>query len=107
MGLLSGWFMAGLAAVAAPIIFHMIRRTPSGRIPFSTTMFLDPSPPRISKRSRIENWPLLLLRGLALTLLALAFARPFFRSAATDVTETASEKQVGYPSRSQRKHAAW
>jgi hypothetical protein len=94
MGFLSGWFIAGIAAVAAPILFHMIRRTPSGKVPFSTLMFLQPSPPRITKRSRIDQWPLLLLRALALTLLALAFARPFLRSVETNVTEAAQERQI-------------
>ncbi len=94
MGFLSGWFFAGLAAIAAPIIFHMIRRTPSGRVPFSTLMFLEASPPTITKRSRIDHWPLLLLRALALTLLALAFARPFLRSVETSVTEASPERQI-------------
>lgn len=94
MGFLSGWFIAGIAAVAAPIVFHMIRRTPSGKVPFSTLMFLQPSPPRITKRSRIDQWPLLLLRVLALTLLALAFARPFLRAIETNVTEAAPERQM-------------
>ena len=57
----------------------MIRRTPKGRVPFSTTMFLEASPPKITKRSRLDNWPLLLLRALALALLVAAFARPFLR----------------------------
>jgi ureidoglycolate hydrolase len=94
MGLLSAWFMAGIAAVAAPILFHMIRRTPSGRVPFSTLMFLDSSPPRMNKRSRIDHWPLLLLRTLALCLLALAFARPFLRAVETNVVDTAPERQI-------------
>ncbi|MAG94559.1 MAG: alpha-1-antitrypsin, partial [Planctomycetaceae bacterium] len=81
MSFLAPLYLAGLAAIAAPIIFHMIRRTPRGRMPFSTVMFLDPSPPRITREKRIEHWLLLLLRGLALTLLALAFARPFLRTA--------------------------
>ena len=79
MNFLYGLYLAGIAAVSLPILFHMIRRTPRGRMPFSTTMFLDPSPPRITRRSRVEHWPLLILRGLALTLIALAFARPFLR----------------------------
>jgi hypothetical protein len=80
MGFLAPWFVvAGLAAVGLPILFHMLRRTPRGRMPFSAVMFLVPSPPRLTRRSRIENWPLLLLRGLILLLLALAFGRPFLR----------------------------
>ena len=90
MSLLAPLFMAGLAAVSLPILFHLLRRTPQGRMPFSSLMFLTPSPPRLTRRSRLENWPLLLLRALALCLLALAFARPFLRQileAEVDVTQ--------------------
>ncbi|MFG0332555.1 MAG: BatA domain-containing protein [Maioricimonas sp. JB049] len=79
MSFLTPLYLLGALAVSLPILFHMIRRTPRGRMPFSSTMFLEPSPPRITRRSRIENWFLLLLRALAVCLLALAFARPFLR----------------------------
>jgi Mg-chelatase subunit ChlD len=72
-------YLAGLTAIALPVLFHLIRRTPRGRVPFSTLMFLQPSPPRVTRRSRLEHWPLLLLRALALCLLAAAFSRPFWR----------------------------
>ncbi len=45
-------------------------------------MFLSPSPPRVTRRSRLDNWLLLLLRAAILGLLALAFARPFLRESA-------------------------
>ena len=76
-------YLAGALAVAAPILFHLWRRTPQGRRAFSTLMFLTPSPPRMTRLSRIEHWALLCLRGLALLLLALAFARPVWRIPAT------------------------
>ena len=79
MSFLTPLYIAGLAAISLPVIFHLIRRTPKGRVTFSTTMFLDPSPPRLTRRSRIEHWLLLALRSLALLLLAFAFARPFLR----------------------------
>jgi len=80
MSFLAPFFVAGgILAVSLPILFHMLRRTPKGRMPFSTLMFLSPSPPRLTKRSRLENWPLLLMRALALCLLGLAFGRPFLR----------------------------
>ena len=82
MSLLTPLYMLGLAGVALPILFHLIRRTPRGRQTFSSLMFLAPSPPRLTRRSRIEQWLLLLLRAAALILLALAFARPFLREAA-------------------------
>ncbi|MCA9087401.1 MAG: BatA domain-containing protein [Planctomycetaceae bacterium] len=84
------YLLAGLAVVG-PILFHLIRRTPRGRQVFSSVMFLQPSPPRMTKRSRIEDWLLLLLRVSVLVLLAAAFARPFWR-----VPETAAgEKKPG------------
>ena len=82
MSFLAPWYiLAGVAAVSLPILFHMLRRTPRGRQPFSSLMFLQPSPPRLTRRSRLENWPLLLLRALLLIMLALAFGRPFLRQA--------------------------
>jgi hypothetical protein len=76
-------YLAGALAVAAPILFHLWRRTPQGRRTFSTLMFLTPSPPRMTRLSRVEHWALLCLRGLALLLLALAFSRPVWRIPAT------------------------
>ncbi|WP_437187745.1 BatA domain-containing protein [Planctomicrobium sp. SH668] len=73
------YLLAGLA-IGLPIAFHMIRRTPQGRKIFSSTMFLSPSPPRFARRSRIDDWLLLLLRAAAICLLAFAFARPFYAS---------------------------
>jgi hypothetical protein len=70
-------FALGALAVIGPILFHLIRRTTREVTPFSTLMFLQPTPPRVTKRSRLENLWLLLARCLVIALLALAFARPF------------------------------
>lgn len=83
MSWLAPLYLAGMFAVAGPIVFHLWRRTPQGRRVFSTLMFLKPSPPRMTRLSNIEHWLLLLLRGLALLLMALAFARPVWRIPAT------------------------
>jgi hypothetical protein len=72
-------YLAGAAAIALPILFHLIRRSPRDRVAFSSLMFLRQSPPRVTRRSRLENIMLLLLRAAALGLLAFAFARPFLR----------------------------
>lgn len=80
MSFLAPWLVfAGVAAVGLPVLFHFFRRTPRGRMPFSTLMFLAPTPPRVTSRSKLENWPLLLLRAAVLVLLALAFGRPLWR----------------------------
>lgn len=77
MGLLAPLYIAGFAAIALPILFHLIRRAPQGKVQFSSLMFLQASPPRLTKRSRLTNILLLILRASAFVLLALAFARPF------------------------------
>jgi len=82
MSLLMPLFLAGLATLALPILLHLVRRTPRGRFEFSSLMFLDPVPPQLTRRSRLEHWLLLALRLAALGLLTLAFARPFLREAA-------------------------
>ncbi|OAI57129.1 hypothetical protein AYO47_08315 [Planctomyces sp. SCGC AG-212-M04] len=83
MGLLSPLYLFGLAALTLPIIFHLVRRTPKGRQNFSSLMFLQPTPPILTRRSRLDQIILLLLRLAALGLLAFAFARPFLRESAT------------------------
>lgn len=76
MSFLAPLFLLGALAVAFPILFHLIRRTTRDRVPFSSLMFLHTTPPRVTRRSRLENVLLLLLRCLILSLLALGFARP-------------------------------
>jgi hypothetical protein len=72
-------FLAGAAAVALPFLFHLIRRSSREKVVFSSLMFLEPSPPRLTKRSRLEHILLLMLRCAVLCLLAFVFARPFFQ----------------------------
>jgi hypothetical protein len=94
MNLLAPLFLLGGLALAGPIIFHLIRRTTREREKFSSLMFLLPTPPRLSKRSRLEHLLLLLLRCLALALLALGFARPFFRETPQDDAGAAAPKRI-------------
>lgn len=77
MSFLVPLFFAGALLVGGPIVAHLIRRSTQQRVPFSDTRFLDPSAPRLTKRSRIENPWLLLLRCLAVLILCAGFARPF------------------------------
>jgi Aerotolerance regulator N-terminal/von Willebrand factor type A domain len=77
MNFLAPLFALGALAIIGPIVFHLMRHTTREQTPFSALMFLEPSPPRMTKRSKLENFGLLLLRCLVLALLALAFTRPF------------------------------
>ena len=82
MGLLAPLFLLGLAAVAVPVVLHMIQRERKDEVEFPSLMFLRKVPYRSFRRQRIRHWFLLLLRCAALFLLLFAFARPFVRAAA-------------------------
>lgn len=79
MSFLAPLFLLGAAALALPVLFHLIRRTSREKITFSSLMFLQQTPPRMTRKSRLEHIFLLLLRCLVLCLLALGFARPFLQ----------------------------
>ena len=83
MGILVPLYLAGLTVLSLPLILHLVRRTPRGRQEFSSLMFLSATPPRLTRRSRLDQILLLLLRLAALALIVLAFARPFLREAAS------------------------
>jgi hypothetical protein len=94
MSLLTPLYVLGLLAVSLPIVFHLIRRTPRGDFQFSSLMFLSSSPPRLTRRSRLDHLMLLVLRGLVIALLAFAFARPFMRQAVPPEATSAERQRV-------------
>ncbi len=73
-------YLLGAAALAIPIILHLRRRPPKEHIAFSSHLFLEKTPERLTRRTRLERWLLLSLRCLAILLLAFAFGRPFLPS---------------------------
>jgi aerotolerance regulator-like protein/VWA domain-containing protein len=81
MAFLSPLFLAGAAAAIIPIVLHLLKRPPEQRVRFAAVMFLKTAPVEHTSRRRLREWLLLTLRVTALVLLALAFARPFFRAA--------------------------
>lgn len=83
MSFLVPLFLLGLGAVAVPIIVHLTHRERRDPVPFPSLMFLERVPFRTEHRQRIRNWPLFLLRVALVALVAVAFARPFFSSAAS------------------------
>ena len=61
----------------APLLLHLRRQPPQRVVQFSSLQFLEQTPLVVTTRRRMERWLLLLLRCLALVLLALMFARPY------------------------------
>ena len=93
MSFLAPLYVLGALGIGLPILFHLIKRQPRGQRAFSSLMFLRPTPPTVTRRSRLDHLPLLLLRALALLLLAAAFARPYFRGPA-QLIEAAPGKRI-------------
>lgn len=95
MNFLAPLFLFGAAAVALPVVFHLIRRNTRQRTPFSSLLFLQPTPPRMRQRSRLEDLLLLALRCAVIALLAASFARPFLpRDLLADPTPAAGRRLV-------------
>ncbi|MGH9754264.1 MAG: BatA domain-containing protein [Blastocatellia bacterium] len=84
MSFLNPLFLLGLAAVAVPVIIHLVRRTRAPRIEFPSLMFVRRIPQRTIRRRRMQNWLLFALRCLAFILLVSAFVRPYFGSGQAD-----------------------
>jgi hypothetical protein len=94
MSFLAPLFLLGGLAIALPLVFHLVRRSSREKLVFSSLMFLKPTPPRVTRRNRLENIFLLLLRCLAICILALGFARPFLQKPMTAVSTNNSGAQV-------------
>ena len=110
MSFLAWAFAFAALGVSFPFIFHLIRKTPRGRQEFSSLMFLKPSPPRITRRSRLDNWLLLFIRATVIVLLALAFMRPFVRESAYFSAANFTARHVAIvvdTSASMQRAAAW
>jgi hypothetical protein len=80
MGFLTPAFLAGLAALAVPVVIHLTNRPRSETVPFPSLMFLQRIPYRSVRRQSLRHWLLFALRCAAFVILAVAFARPFFGS---------------------------
>lgn len=80
MSFLAPLFFAGLAALAVPVLIHLIQRERKNVVRFPSLMFVRRIPYSSIRRRRIHNWTLLLLRLAAVALIVAAFARPFVRN---------------------------
>src|SRR5688572_20140597 len=79
MGFVAPFVLAGLAALAIPVLIHLIQRERKRVVEFPSLMFLRRIPYQSVRRRRIRDWALLAMRLAALALIVAAFARPFFK----------------------------
>ncbi|QDV28084.1 BatA domain-containing protein [Aureliella helgolandensis] len=77
-GFASGWMLLWTAAAAIPIILHLLNRKQQRVAPWAAMQLLRQVIEQESRRLRIEQLLLLLLRTLIPIVLAIALARPFF-----------------------------
>jgi hypothetical protein len=94
MSFLAPAFLAGLAAIAVPVIIHLIHRERKVVIEFPSFMFLERIPYRSVRRQKIRHLLLLLLRCVAIAMLVAAFARPFFQRRHAPITGTGAREIV-------------
>ncbi len=109
MSFLFPLYLLGAAAIAIPILLHLRRRPPKEHQTFSSLMFLEKSPERLTRRTKIERWLLLALRCLALILLALMFGRPFLKSSQLPLADGVGDRVVVMidTSASMRREGLW
>jgi hypothetical protein len=80
MGFLNPLWLALGAAVAIPLILHLLQRHQGPRVIFPAMRYLRRAEREHARRIKLRQLLLLLLRVAALILVALAAARPFLRS---------------------------
>ena len=80
MPFLYPFYLLGTIAAGIPIIIHMIHKRRAPKVLYPTLRFLKASNERTSRRQKIQDLFLLLLRVLLFILLALALAQPFLGS---------------------------
>jgi Aerotolerance regulator N-terminal/von Willebrand factor type A domain len=94
MQFLNPLLLVGSLAVIGPLLLHLIRKEESKKIPFSSLMFVTRLPKRSLRRQTLRHRLLLLMRMVALILLALAFARPFLVSEVAAPLTSSSDKSL-------------
>jgi hypothetical protein len=71
-------FLAALAALAIPIIIHLVFRQRARRVDLGTLRFLRVVLEQNARRRHVMRWLLLALRVACVALLAFLFARPYW-----------------------------
>src|SRR5947207_8008321 len=87
LGLIHLGFLAAAAAVAIPILIHLLLRPRAQRVNIGSLRFLKLVLRDSTRRRKLRRWLLLALRVAAVLLLAFLFARPYFRRAGTQGQE--------------------
>lgn len=82
---LNPWMLLGGLAVASPIMIHLLNKRRFQIVDWAAMDFLFEADKKNRRRVQLENFVLLLLRCLAMLLIALMLSRPFLPSRLTSV----------------------
>jgi len=88
---LNPWMLLGTLAVASPILIHLLNKRRFKIVEWAAMDFLFAADKKNRRRVQLENFILLLLRCLAMLLLALMLARPFLPSNITAILAQAQK----------------
>ena len=84
---LNPWMLLGAAAIASPILIHLLNKRRFKIVEWAAMDFLFQADKKNRRRVQLENFILLALRCLAMLLIALMLARPFLPSSITSVIQ--------------------
>ena len=94
MAFLYPTFLAALAAVAVPIILHLVQLRRAKRVIFSNVRFIQASKDLTASQRNLKELLILLCRVLFIVFLVLAFAQPFLPASDAAAPADASEVAI-------------
>lgn len=94
MSFANPYFLLALAGALLPVIIHLLTRDRIQHVAFSTVRFFAKGAKLVVRRKKFRELFLLLMRVAVALLLAVIFARPFFKSKAAAPVNTASTVRV-------------
>ena len=94
MQLLFPSFLAGLAAIAIPIIIHLLQLRRPQRVSFTNTEFIKQLELTVARQRRLKQWLVLATRILTVIFLVLAFCQPFIPASKAGISDLGSAVQV-------------
>ncbi len=84
MSFLNPYFLFALAGAALPVLVHLLTRDRVQHVTFSTMRFFVKGAKLVVQRKKFQEMILLLMRIIIAALLAVIFARPFFKPKVVD-----------------------
>ncbi len=95
MSVMHTWaLIMGAVAVAVPVAVHLLTKPRPVRLPVSTLRFIRGAVQQRAARNRLRDWLVLLLRSVAVILIALALARPVSEAVAQFLTPSDQQAAV-------------